>query len=47
MVLLDRGVTIDEVAHVLQNSHGSAYEMMHNKLGFHKACARWIPKQLA
>ena len=39
-------MTIDEVAHVLQISHGSAYEMMHNKLGFHKVCARWVPKQL-
>ena len=46
MVLLDRRVTIDEVAHVLQISHGSAYEMMHNKLVFHKVCARWVPKQL-
>ena len=47
MVLLDRQVTVDEVAHVLQISHGSTYEMMHNKLGFHKVCARWVPKQLA
>ena len=39
MVLFDRRVTIDEVAHVLQISHGSAYEMMHNKLGFHEVCA--------
>ena len=46
IVLLDRQVTIDEVAHVLQISHGLAYEMMHNKLGFHKVCARWVPKQL-
>ena len=46
MVLLDRRVTIDEVAYILQISHGSAYEMMHNKLGFHKVCARWVPKQL-
>ena len=38
MVLLDRRVTIDEVAHVLQISHGSAYEMMHNKLRFIKLC---------
>ena len=47
MVLLEKRVTIDEVAHVLQISHGSANEMMHNKLGFHKVCARWVPKQLA
>ena len=46
MVPLDRRVTIDEVAHVLQISYGSAYKLMHNKLGFHKICARWVPKQL-
>ena len=45
MVLLDRRVTIDEMAYVLQISHGSAYEMMHNKLRFHKVCGRWDPKQ--
>ena len=38
-----RWVTIDGVAHVLQISHSSAYKMMHNKLGFHKVCARWVP----
>ena len=43
-VLLDGRVTIDEVAHVLQISHDSAYEMMLNKLGFRKVCARWVPK---
>ena len=46
MVLLHRRVTADEVAHVLQISHGSAYELMHNKLGFHKVFARWVPKEL-
>jgi hypothetical protein len=46
MVLLDRQVTIDEVANRLQISHGSAYEIIHNRLGFHKVCARWVPKQL-
>ena len=38
MVLLDRWVTIDEMVHVLQVSHGSAYEIMHNNLEFHKVC---------
>ena len=42
-----RRETIDEVANFLKISHGSAYEMMHNKLGFHKVCARWVLKQLA
>ena len=46
MVLSDRRPTIDEVANCLQISHGSAYEIIHNRLGFHKVCARWIPKQL-
>ena len=32
MVLLDRRLSIDEVAHVLQISHGLSYETMHNKL---------------
>ena len=44
MVLLERRATADEVAHVLQISHCSAYEMMHNKLGFYKVCGRWVPK---
>ena len=46
IVLLDRRVTIDEVAHVLQISHGSAYEMMHNKLGFQNICPRLVRRQL-
>jgi hypothetical protein len=40
MVLLDRQLTIDEAANHLQISHGSAYEIIHNRLGFHKVCAR-------
>lgn len=46
MILVDRRVTVDDVAHRLQISHGSAYEIIHNRLGFHKVCARWVPKQL-
>ena len=42
----DRRVTTDEVAHRLQINLASAYEIMHNKLGFHKVCTIWIPKQL-
>ena len=45
MVLLYRWLTTDEVANRLQIHHGSAYEIIHNRLGFHKVCARWIPKQ--
>jgi histone-lysine N-methyltransferase SETMAR len=46
MVLLDRRLTIHEVANRLQVSHGSAYEIIHNILGFSKVCARWFHKQL-
>jgi len=46
MVLLDRRLTIVEVANCLQISHGSAYEMIQNRLGFRNVCARWISKQL-
>jgi transposase len=39
MILQNRRVTIDEVAHELQISHGSVYEIIHNRLTFHKVCA--------
>lgn len=44
MVLLDRRVTIDEMENRLQISNGSAYEIIHNRHGFHKVCARLVPK---
>jgi len=34
------------VAHQLQISHGSAYEIVHDRLAFHKVCAQWVPEQL-
>jgi hypothetical protein len=39
MTLQYRWVTVNEVAHQLQISHGSAYEIIHNSLAFHKVCA--------
>jgi hypothetical protein len=42
----DRWVNTNELSNCLQISYGSASEIIHNKLGFHKACARWVPKQL-
>ena len=45
MVLANRRVAIDEVACSLQISHGSAYQIIHDELGFHKLCARWVPKE--
>jgi hypothetical protein len=37
-------VTTDEVARHLQISHGSTHQVIHNRLGFHKVCARWFSK---
>jgi hypothetical protein len=39
MILQNRQVTVDEVSHQLQIICGSAYEIIHNKLVFHKVCA--------
>ena len=47
MVLANRRVAIDEVACSLQISHGSAYQIIHDELRFHKLCARWVPRELA
>ena len=46
MILENRRVTIDEVANHFELSHGSAYDIIHNRLGFRKVCARWVPKEL-
>jgi len=46
MVLANRRVAIYEVACSLQISHGSAYQIIHDELGFHKLCARWVPREL-
>jgi len=45
MILENRRVTIDEVANHFEISHGSACDIIHNRLGFRKVCARWVPKE--
>jgi hypothetical protein len=45
MVLTNRQV-VDEVACSVQISHGSAYQMIRDEVGFHKLCARWMPREL-
>jgi hypothetical protein len=39
VILQNRRVTIDEVPHKLEISHGSAYEIIHNRPAFCKVCA--------
>jgi len=46
MILENRRVNIDEMANHFEISHGSAYDIIHNRLGFRKVCARLVPKQL-
>ena len=46
MVWANRLVAIDEVACSLQISHGSTYQIIYDGLGFHKVCARWVPREL-
>ena len=46
MILQNRRVTVDKVAHQLQIIRGLAYEIFHNRLAFQKVCAWWVRKQL-
>ena len=45
-ILQNRRVAIGEVAYQLQNSHGSAYEIIRRRLASHKVSARRVPGQL-
>ena len=42
-----RRVTIDEIAVAFNMNHGSAYNIVHNDLGYRKVCSRWVPRQLS
>ncbi|XP_029633884.1 uncharacterized protein LOC115209585 [Octopus sinensis] len=46
MVMVHQQVIIDEVARSLQISHSSAYQIIHDEFGSHKACARWVLRTL-
>jgi transposase len=46
LVRADRRITIDSVATALGCSHGLAYSIMHGRLNFRNACARWVPREL-
>jgi hypothetical protein len=39
-----RQVTIDEIAVEFNMSHGSAYSIVHDDLGYRKLCSRWVPR---
>jgi len=46
IIRADRRVTIDAVVTDIGCSHGHVYNMMHERLGFHNVCSRWVPCQL-
>jgi len=46
IIRAERRVTVDAVATAVGCSRGQAYSMMHEGLGFHKVCSRWVPRQL-
>ncbi|PNF29997.1 hypothetical protein B7P43_G06215 [Cryptotermes secundus] len=46
LIRADRRVTIDTIATAICCSHGMAYLIMNDRLGFHKVCARWVPRML-
>ena len=39
----DNRVTIDELAEIVDVSHGSMYTILKDKLGKSKKCAKWVP----
>ena len=45
IIQAERRVTVDTVATAIGRSCGHAYNMMHEVLGFHKVCSRWVPRQ--
>ena len=44
LVEKDRRITIDEIATILEISHGSAFLILRDHLGLSKLSARWAPK---
>ena len=46
IIRADRRVTIDAVATAIGCSHGQAYNIMHERLGFHQVCSHWMSRQL-
>jgi hypothetical protein len=45
MILGNRWVSVETVTHHVRISNGSAHGVSQDLFGFHKVCARWVPKQ--
>lgn len=46
LIKADRRITIDCVSSAIGCSVGLAYSIVHDRLNFHKVCARWVPRDL-
>jgi hypothetical protein len=46
MVQEDRQITVTDIADKLNFSSGSVYSIIHEGVGYHKTCVRWVPKPL-
>ncbi|GBM23738.1 hypothetical protein AVEN_271104-1 [Araneus ventricosus] len=46
MVQENKRFTTDEVTHLTNISHGSAHKILQDELGFYKANALWVPRNL-
>jgi [histone H3]-lysine36 N-dimethyltransferase SETMAR len=46
MIRSDRRITVRDIVSTLHISAGSVDTIIHDKLGFSKVCARWVPRQL-
>jgi hypothetical protein len=46
LIKKNHSVTVDEIATVVDLSHGSVHHIIHDVLQFRKVLARWVPWQL-
>ncbi|KAG8234862.1 hypothetical protein J437_LFUL013149 [Ladona fulva] len=46
IIRADRRVITNTIVTAIGCSHGQAYNMMHNGLGFHKVCSCWVMMRL-
>ncbi|GBM76591.1 hypothetical protein AVEN_228946-1 [Araneus ventricosus] len=43
----NRRTTLNEIKERCNISYGSAWDILHEKLGYRKVCSRWVPEQLS
>ena len=46
LIMEDRRITLDMIAHIMGISHGTVFNIIHEELMMTKICAYWVPKML-